>query len=263
MNHKQGRSSSDYEAVQDVHELGFQRLRRLRKRHSLAKKAATASTLCGPTSQILANHEMENDWQSDDDVDAHVHIQQQPMRMTRARRQSSNHKRYAPLTPPMKRMSRAAPSANRGLSAKDDQKWIGLLERNNEELLSQIETLTSDSSDIEKNLKAQLEAAKNEVLVLKEQLSEKERLYRTASEHYEAKIQFLRSMRTDSPSGTTQKYDLRWRGHSLSDFDIRKLIQERDLLRSRAKSSETELLKYKRRNAALAEQILQKRGLEM
>lgn len=257
--------------------LGESKLARLRTRHKAAREAMSPSFLSFDRSSQVARVASDDDeWLSDEA--AKVPTMERPPygsstfgKASRAsfayrrRRQSSSHPLDLLASPPIKRPNNCA-GCGRKSTDKGEHRWISLLERNTEELMSQIETLTGDAAETETQLKSQLRSAQDEVAHLREQLAMRERALKSLQLHSDWQNKHYQDQRVQrqnsaiphfvSPSSARQS-------EVDSNSEMGSLTRERDLLRARAKKKDDELTRSKRRNAELAEQIIQKRELEM
>ena len=142
-------------------------------------------------------------------------------------------------------------SIHRIQRARSDQRWIALLERNNEELVAQISTLTSDLCRTEKTIKNSLTRHESEIHKLRTQLTEL--VVAAKKPEHEPQPGDLRR-RTSQEDTSRTRCDVSDRSFT-ADIGLRNLVQERDTLKRLVERQEDELLRTKRRNAALAERV--------
>lgn len=244
------------------------RLDLLRKRQVAANRAAARSTLVAATEHRSRERELddEEEWLSDEPFhDQRKQVSSastcQVWKMSpRTHRRSQSHGIDSPFSTPVRLSSKfvTGHSAKRSLG-RSDQRWISLLERNNEELMTQISTLASDLTETEKHLKLRLKTAEEEVRLLSEQLLERDRANKKASDQYRREVSSLRSRILDDNKRLSEAV-----AHVTHlETQAKVLARERDLASMRLVKRDEEILRIKRRNAELAEQSLNQRTLEM
>lgn len=245
------------------------RIEILRKRQAAAGKAIAKSTLIYTSSQqrrVPGVHDHEPEWLSDDSAEDYDELTSDLSTETTKVDSPAflRHPYPRALENSMSSPMRSSPRRSVNHSAKrsatrSDQRWINLLERNNEELMTQISTLASDLSETEQHLKLRLNSAEEEVRLLSEQLSERDRAQKRCNDQYRKEMSSLRSRILDDNNRLSDAAALVTR----LEAQCRTLTMERDASNVRLAKRDEEILRTKRRNAALAEQILHQRSLEL
>lgn len=251
------------------------KLEMLRKRQLAAKNSPAVSLKmsgnCADSSDIYdASPSNHNEWLSEDGSPQLNEAESSPSNRrtrkcsVRSRRRPSNVVPDVSLSTPVRQSPRRSISNSvKRSGGKSDQRWITLLERNNEELISQVNALTSTLSTTEKTLQTSLKISEEEIVTLKEQLLERDRAQERMIEQFRKRVTPLRSQDAEriDVAGTHQIRGLRQ--HAEIESRVKALLAERETFLLKIKRKDDELLRIKKRNAELAEQILHKRSLEM
>ncbi|BFZ55496.1 hypothetical protein PYCC9005_002537 [Savitreella phatthalungensis] len=145
---------------------------------------------------------------------------------------------------------------------RDDERWINLLERQNQCLLEQLSTMSRDvtTADVEttrivNNSHAQLRSLHDEVDSLRQALDEQTR--RHASE-----LANFRAGAIKQKIAMTQAVEEAQSLIAQQESSLAAIRTERQELADMVRQQDTELLRLRRRVGALAEEMLQKRWLE-
>ncbi|ORY80490.1 hypothetical protein BCR37DRAFT_381165 [Protomyces lactucae-debilis] len=145
----------------------------------------------------------------------------------------------------------------------DEERWIALLERQNEELLSQISLLTKDLTQSDKKHKTMLRREQEEVAHLQQELREWTSALTEQGETHRRERAAFRSQLVDVRIHASKKEAEHQSRLASLHQDLATLAREKEAAVLRAKRSEQELQYAKRRNASLAEELLAKKTLEL
>jgi hypothetical protein len=160
--------------------------------------------------------------------------------------------------------------------AHDEERWIALLERQNEELLAQITYLTKDLSQSDRRHKMLVRREQDEVAHLQYERREWYALrisYAAANSRTTALTEQSEAHSRERAAFRNQLVELRIDASkkeneyqarlSALHQDLATLARDKEAATARAKRCEQELQLAKRRNASLAEELLAKKTLEL
>lgn len=169
--------------------------------------------------------------------------------------------RQSPVSSPLKNNAQQRHSTRRKSSGRSEQRWINHLERNNEELMNQISVITADLSATRRDLTTDLISTKAETEMLRQQLEALRETHQQCQERHRTEVAMLQQREQDAKSaGRHASYS---RVPAEEQTKRQPFHGERETLIAKLKARDAEVLRLRRRNAELAEQILDKKSLEM
>lgn len=244
------------------------RNRLLQKRQRAFEKAPSISRFSPRNNRhqhLRASHEEE--WISDDPS---IKVADDPTMRSTINKKLRNHRRSSSSLQEQQASRIRSTQNSRSKKSQSilcaDQNYIESLERENEELMLQVANLTKERAAIAKDLQTRLKNATDEIWMLQQQLLHRDSVPAKDTQSRINEVTPSRPRHTLSQAarfGHSRRFSENICSSSDLEGQIVRLLEEKEISNSTAKKRDEELLRIKKRNAVLAEQILEKRSLEL